>query len=179
MIDPQAETHFDEAAEEPTIDCDEEYSAHDTSDGGTTALAMPHPRFGEARERAYQLHRELDHANAEYKRELVAILNNLRRDFMRKYHTQLTELDELNEAIHSIQHGGLKSLRRELMQLQLTDASYEDIRAQSRALAQRYREVYYPQDNYQRRCDREALKLRNAILPMLGGGGGGGGLGGI
>lgn len=131
---------------------------------------VPHPRFAEARERAYELNCELDQANKEYKRELVNILNNLRRSFLQKYHKELTELDELTDGIHSIQSKGLKALKQDLMQLQLSDASYEEMREQSRVLSKRYRETYYPNDNYQKRCDLEAMQLRQCIMPMLGGG---------
>lgn len=164
-------THPGYATNDTANDPTEVLECYDTSNAQELSLRhAPHPRFAEARERAYELNCELDQANKEYKRELVNILNNLRRSFLQKYHRELTELDELTDGIHSIQSKGLKALKQDLMQLQLSDASYEEIREQSRVLSKRYRETYFPNDNYQKRCDLEAMQLRQCIMPMLGGG---------
>ena len=158
------------AEEEAGGDGAEDIAQHVVQSHQEQQLAQPHHRYKEARERASSLNHTLQIANMQYKKELLEIVNSLRREFLRKYHKELNELDDLNNAIENVQSQGLKHLKQELMKLQMSTDSYEETREKTRQLTQEFQRLYYPRDEYQRQCDREALRLQAQIVPMLGGG---------
>ena len=165
-----------------------------------TALQTPpiHPRYAEARERAYQLETEIESAQKQYAAQLRSIIQKLQLQFYQKYGDKLYELEDLEHAIQNIQYQGQRALQRQLTALYLKGAcedhsehggalvdpalTKQRFQAEAKQLCEQFRQQYCPEDNYQAKRDAEAAKLQMAILGggrggmMLGGGSGGGGV---
>ena len=138
------------------------------------ALPVVHPRYQEARQRAVQLETHLDTAQKQYADELQKIIVQMQRKFYAKHGVQLQELEDLEEGIQNIQYKGYKQLKRALTKLYIEDdgtRSKEDTRQQVKAMTRAFRTQYMPDDEYQRRRDREAARLQNSILGSIGVGG--------
>lgn len=166
--------------------------------GGALQTPAIHPRYAEARERAYQLETEIESAQKQYAAQLRSIIQKLQLQFYQKYGDKLYELEDLEHAIHNIQYQGQRALQRQLTALYLKGATEDQaahsgalvdpavtkqrFQAEAKQLCEQFRQQYCPEDNYQAKRDAEAAKLQMAILGGDGGRGlmlGGGGRGGV
>ena len=131
----------------------------------------PHPRYVEAREKAYQLETTIESAQKEYGQQLAKIIKKLQQKFYNQYGDKIQELEDLEDAISHIQYKGMKNLKRELTQLYLesgddeqTGGGHSVLRQKTKELCEIYRQKYMPKDNYQKKRDEEARKLQMSIM---------------
>lgn len=145
----------------------------------TTTSSNIHPRYVEARERAFQLETEIETAQKQYAAQLRSIIQKLQLQFYNKYGDKLYELEDLEAAIQNIQYKGQRTLQRKLTELymkgtsdaqstdgQLVDPSVtkQQFQQEAKRLCEHFRNEYCPSDNYQAKRDAEASKLQMAIL---------------
>ena len=148
---------------------------------GHQLTTTPHRRYGEAREKAFQLETTIENAQKEYAKQLSKIIKKLQTQFYKQYGKHIQELEDLEEGISNIQYKGMKHLKRQLTQLYLESSDREQsggggdgtnnethIRDKARELYSEYRRMYMPRDNYQRKRDEEARNLQRAILGTAG-----------
>lgn len=145
----------------------------------TSSSSNIHPRYVEARERAFQLETEIESAQKQYATQLRSIIQKLQLQFYHKYGDKLYELEDLEAAIQNIQYKGQRTLQRKLTELymkgtsdaqatdgQLVDPSVtkQQFQQEAKRLCEQFRNEYCPTDNYQAKRDAEASKLQLAIL---------------
>ena len=147
--------------------------------GGKIQTPFIHPRYAEARERAYQLETEIESAQKQYAAQLRGIIQKLQLQFYQKYGDKLYELEDLEHAIQNIQYQGQRALQRQLTALYLKGASEDHAHGgaladpavtkqrfqdEAKQLCEQFRKHYCPEDNYQAKRDAEAARLQRAIL---------------
>jgi hypothetical protein len=148
------------------------------STASTVSTAVVHPRYQEAREKAFQLETTIETAQKQYAKQLSQIIKKLQRQFYQQYGATIQELEDLEDGISNIQYKGLKTLKRRLTQLYLESSDdqiggggqEQEIRKKAKQLYQDYKATYQPHDNYQKKRDVEAKKLQMAIMGSMGGG---------
>lgn len=136
----------------------------------------PHPRYIEAREKAYQLESTIESAQKEYAKQLATIIKKLQQKFYSQYGDKIQELEDLEDGISHIQYKGMKNLKRQLTQLYLESDDNEQVgggdnplRQKTKELCETYKQQYMPKDNYQQKRDEEAKKLQMSIMGHLAG----------
>ena len=140
-------------------------------------------KYLQVREKAYNLDKDLEKAENEYKKEALKIIQNLQRKFYQTYGDKIHELEDLQDAINQYQNRGLRQLKRKLQTLYLEEINSSDsnelvttgggfqisknLQEKAKKIYEDYRLQYCPDDNYQQKRDREAQKLQQSILgPM-------------
>lgn len=139
----------------------------------------PHPRYKEARTKAYQLETTIETAQKQYAAQLSTIIRRLQQQFYSKYGDKIQELEDLEEAIGNIQYSGMKNLKRQLTRMYLMadgdgqqgggETSKKDMQDIARKLYTQYKQQYFPDDEYQQKRNIEARKLQMSIMGSMGG----------
>ena len=133
--------------------------------GGGKKLTTAKP-YADVRQRAYQLESKLETAQDAYIQQLKQLIMKVQQQFYQQYKDELHELDKLNLAIQQYQQNGKLELNQQLTELlSVCDGTTEKetIRKRVNELYQTYQDKYFPEDDYQKKRDQEAITLRNAI----------------
>lgn len=126
-------------------------------------------KYLSARERAYELEGEIEDAGKKVADHLIQYVRKIQAKFYQKYGNKIDELDDLHMAIGSVKKKGMKQLQRELHSLYLLseqEGGEEIIKSKSKQLVDAYKQKYCPDDNFQKKRDAEAMKLKSAILGL-------------
>ena len=125
-----------------------------------------------ARERACELEGEMEDAGKKVADHLIQYVRKIQAKFYQKYGNKIDELDDLHMAIGSVKKKGMKQLQRDLHNLYLLSeqegGGEEVIKNKSKQLVDAYKQKYCPDDNFQKKRDAEAMKLKSAILGLTG-----------
>lgn len=131
-------------------------------------LTKSQQKYLEVREKALHLESDLENAKEMYVKKLQEVINKLKRDFLMKYGSHMKELEELEFGIRSVQEKGRIALNQKLQTLYLetTEATTdkEVLKSKIKEVCDEYKRVYFPEDEYQKKRDLEASKLRNVFL---------------
>jgi len=134
-------------------------------------------KYLKVREKAYQLDIELQESEKEYKKQLSNIIRKMQIKFYKNYGEKIQQLEELEDAIESYKNKNMKNLKKELNNIYIShlmeggglDENIVDknnIEEKTKLLLENYKQKFSPNDNYQKKRDAEALKLKNAILGL-------------
>lgn len=126
-----------------------------------------------AREKAYNIGNELEDAQKEHVKNMMAMIRNMQKQFYMKYGKKIEELEDIEYAIGHVQSVGIKNLKRQVQALYLESLEsndQEDFKQKSKLLKEEFNKCFYPKDNYQKKRDEEAIKLQHAIMGNFGGG---------
>ena len=136
-------------------------------------------KYLQVREKAYNLEKDLDQAEEDYKEQIMEVIKKIQLEFYKKYGSQIQELNDLTEAIEQYKYQGYKKLKKELNQLYLQDLTQQGgdqeisikkrqdlLKEKTKKLYEEYTKKYNPEDNYQKKRNMEAEKLRSAILGL-------------
>ena len=125
-----------------------------------------------ARERSFELEGEMEDAGKKVADHLIQYVRKIQAKFYQKYGNKIDELDDLHTAIGSVKKKGMKQLQRDLQNLYLLSeqegGGEEVIKSKSKQLVDAYKQKYCPDDNFQKKRDSEAMKLKSAILGLTG-----------
>ncbi len=137
-------------------------------------------KYLKIREKAYNIEKNLESAEEQYKEQLMKIIQKIQAEFYKKYGNQVQELQDLTEVIEQYKYQGIKNLKKELNKLyienlvqaggDLSKENYKDkqekFKIKSKELYNQYKIKYCPEDNYQKKRNEEAKKLQKAILGL-------------
>lgn len=132
-------------------------------------------KYLKAREKAYQLETELEESEKQYKKQLSEIIRKMQIKFYQNYGKKIQQLDELEDAIQTYKSRGIKDLKKQLNNIYIEhlmeggggleiDDDKKYIEDKAKILLDTYKQKFNPDDNYQKKRDIEAQKLKNAIL---------------
>ncbi len=143
-------------------------------------------KYLKVRQQAHLLDTELESAEKQYQKEALQLIKKLQQKFYKTYGNKIDELEDLQDAITQYQNKGLKQLKRGLQKLYLEEVETMDadktetaltvqmggnsvaisknLQQKAKKLYDEYRSQYCPDDDYQRKRDKEASRLQKSIL---------------
>lgn len=144
-------------------------------------------KYLKVRQQAHLLDTELESAEKQYQKEALQLIKKLQQKFYKTYGNKIDELEDLQDAITQYQNKGLKQLKRGLQKLYLEEvetidadktetaltvqmggnnsvAISKNLQQKAKKLYDEYRSQYCPDDDYQRKRDKEASRLQKSIL---------------
>jgi type I site-specific restriction-modification system R (restriction) subunit len=122
--------------------------------------------YMDARQRAFTLEESLEDAQHKCIQEIHELVNQIQQKYLLTYENEIEELSRLKEDIRHIQEKGRLSLVKKLNNIyrEGKNPSCEQVRQQVNTLIKEYKELYFPNDAYQQKLQKQALSLRNAVL---------------
>ena len=130
-------------------------------------------QYSKARDEAYELENELENIEKQYNKQILNIIKKAQHTFQKNYGSKIQALEDLQEYIDTEQIKGRRKLKKQLQNLYLqtggeyNEEEFNNFQSIADKLLENYKDEYYPQDNYQKKKNNEAMKLKQMVLKPL------------